>query len=65
MKNSNDSSYRRALQPMENEKDLEFDVFHLFSASFYQMTNKICYLSILHIYFLLSNYIYIFFFSVE
>ncbi len=57
MKNSNNSSYRRALQPMENEKDLEVDGFHLFSAS-YQMTNKICYSSILQIYSLLNIYIY-------
>ncbi len=59
MRNSNDSSYKRALQPMENEEGLEFDGFHLFSAS-YQMTNKIRYLSILQMYSLLNI-----FFNVE
>ncbi len=54
-----------ALQPTVNENDLEFDVFHLFSVSFYQMKNKIHYLSILQIYSLLNNYFFILFLNAE
>lgn len=59
----NNTTDRGALQPRVNENDLEFDVFHLFSASFYQIKNKIHYLSVLQIYSLLNNSIFYFIFK--